>query len=141
MLPIYRLKMIYFTAQRSIFSDVSPVAPKNKFQSGCVDCLRLFQVLDNIRIFSKGGSSVSDVIEKAAGRITLYMSHLHRAVVQELRIGEYIDEMRRTETESSAVIILDYKMKLQQVRYRETSVELYGKRGMGWHGSVAIHRT
>lgn len=42
----------------------------------------------NIGIVVKVGTGVSSVIEEAAGRISLYMAHIHRAVVQERRIGE-----------------------------------------------------
>lgn len=64
-------------------------------------------MLDNIIIVSKGDTGGSDIIEEGAGRITLYMAHLHRAVVQERRIGEYIDYIRNAELGCSDFIILD----------------------------------
>lgn len=116
-----------------------PVDTGDKLQSGCVDILRQFQMLENIRTVAKGNSGVADVIEGASGRIKLFMSHIHCAVVQEGSIGEYIDEVRSNEPACSDVIILDFEMKFEPVRYRETSVEFYDNRCMRWHGYVNIY--
>lgn len=67
------------------------------------------------------------------------MDHPHRGVVQYRQIGAYIDEIRSAEIGSSTLIILDHKMKFEPVRYCNTSFELYGKRGIGWNGSVESH--
>ena len=38
----------------------------------------------------------------------------------------------------NAMIIIDFKMKYEIKSYRESTVEHYGKRGLGWHGMVII---
>lgn len=39
------------------------------------------------------------------------------------------------------MIRMDYKMKFEPVRYRESSMEFFGKRGMSWNGSVVLFRS
>ena len=38
----------------------------------------------------------------------------------------------------NAIIIIDFKMKYEIKSSRESTVEHYGKRGLGWHGMVNI---
>ncbi|KAJ0389468.1 hypothetical protein P43SY_011890 [Pythium insidiosum] len=35
-----------------------------------------------------------------------------------------------------AIVLIDFKMKLEPLYYREKTVEHYGKRGMTWHGAL-----
>lgn len=49
--------------------------------------------------------------------------------------------MHRGNPEQATIAILDYKMKFEPLRFRETSTEFYGKRGMSWNGSVVFHST
>ena len=41
---------------------------------------------------------------------------------------------------TAAVVYIDYKMKLDPIRHRESSAQFYGKRGMSWHGSAVFFR-
>lgn len=50
-----------------------------------------------------------------------------------------MEGVRAAQPGSSAVVLLDYKMKFEPVRFQETSIEFYGKRGMRWYNSVAIY--
>jgi hypothetical protein len=34
-----------------------------------------------------------------------------------------------------AFVLVDFKMKLKPIYYREKTVDHYGKRGMSWHGA------
>lgn len=71
----------------------------------------------------------------------LYSGHLHRAISKERKIAEYFRHVKEIPARTSAIVIMDYEMKLEQIRYRESSVEFYGKRGMIWLGAVVLlHR-
>lgn len=85
--------------------------------------------------------SVKYVIYNAALRFKLSCEHIHRAVAQENRIAEYFREFLERSAHTYAIIIMDYKKIFEPIRYSETSVELCGKRGISWHGSVVLfHR-
>lgn len=42
---------------------------------------------------------------------------------------------------SEALVVLDFKMKLEPMYYREKTVESYGKRGISWHGAMVQYFT
>lgn len=37
------------------------------------------------------------------------------------------------------MIIMDYKMKIKPISFRETYTEFYGKRGSSWQGAVLFY--
>lgn len=53
-----------------------------------------------------------------------------------------IEVMGNVANESSgtcAVVLMDNKMKFEAIRPRKKSSELYGKKGMSWHGCVVFY--
>ena len=58
------------------------------------------------------------------------MSHLLRCAVQQHKIGKIISDLHDTH----AHVLMDFKMKLEEIRYRETTEQDFGKRGMSYHG-------
>ena len=67
------------------------------------------------------------------------MGHVLRKRSQSQQIREkdkYIEEIcRQTKGKLvKAVVLMDFKMKFEAKSARESSVEHFGKRGMGWHG-------
>lgn len=54
--------------------------------------------------------------------------------VQNRRISENMKEGCTTEARTSVVIYMDYNMKFEPVRHRESTAQFYGKKGMSWKG-------
>lgn len=48
-------------------------------------------------------------------------------------------EMKGGEIGAEAVVYIDYKMKLEPVRYTETTTKFYRKKGMSWHGCAVFY--
>lgn len=99
-----------------------------------------FKVLKLIREALESVQSVTSVIDNAATRLELYYGRIHLVVAQENRIADYFWELRGRLARTFTIIIMDYKMKFETIRYREKSVEFYGQRGISWHDSVVILR-
>lgn len=47
--------------------------------------------------------------------------------------------VRRDSESFTAVILVDYKMKFEAIRYREKITEFFGKKGMSWQGAAVFH--
>ena len=41
-------------------------------------------------------------------------------------------------TNIDATLILDFKMKFESMSMRESTIEHFGKRGIGWHGCALV---
>lgn len=54
--------------------------------------------------------------------------------------SDYFSELRMRPARSCEIVIMGYKMKLEQITFRETSVEFYGKRGISWYETVVLFR-
>jgi hypothetical protein len=62
------------------------------------------------------------------------MGHILRVTNQRLAIS---NELEALQTKSLVVyIMIDYKMKMLPVYFREKTLEHYGKKGMSWHGAM-----
>ena len=77
------------------------------------------------------------VIDDCKDKILLYMGHRRRVINQRNRIAQVMDGME----EDTAYIILDYKMKFNALKFREKTVDHFGKRGMSWHGAMTYMKT
>lgn len=40
---------------------------------------------------------------------------------------------------SKVIVLLDYKMKFEPIRYREKTTEFFGKKGIAGHGAAIFH--
>lgn len=60
---------------------------------------------------------------------------LHRG-----KIEEYFRQNRERPAWSFAMIIMDYKIKLDPILFREAYVEIYRNRGMSWHETLVLFR-
>lgn len=67
-------------------------------------------------------------------KIMAWKCHIIRSVNQE----EGKQDAIRNLTSTSALLIIDWAMKFNQMRYREKRSEWYGKRGMSWHISSVV---
>jgi hypothetical protein len=86
-------------------------------------------------------SSVDDAlayIADTAEKFVLYQAHRTRVVNARQRIqsleNEAYKECEASRADGSiAIITIDWKMKFEAIRTRESSQHHYGKRGLGWH--------
>ena len=72
----------------------------------------------------------------AKEHILKWKSHIMRSVNPELEKQRVLTEL----DDSSVFLIMDWAMKLTQMKYREKQSEWYGKRGMSWHITSAVTR-
>lgn len=68
------------------------------------------------------------------------MVHKVRAAVQEERIKELFESAKSGDFEKRIIVFMDFKMKKEPERIRETQLQFYGKPGMSWHGSVVFYK-
>lgn len=61
--------------------------------------------------------------------------------MQHLEFGDAQQELIQAETETFAIVTMDYKMKYQLRMYREKSTDWHGQKGLSWHGGVVTYRT
>jgi hypothetical protein len=94
---------------------------------------------------SANSESVTDAlkfIEDSLQCFHLFQGHRLRVCNQQDGFStiddELIEECLRTKKDgTTAAIIIDWKMKFEDERFRESSMHNYGKRGSSWHEAVA----
>ena len=79
------------------------------------------------------------VIDGISEKFELYLGHQTRCQCQSMAISQMELDMKELCLRSrgstiNAIIIIDFKMKYEIKSSRESKVEHYGKRGLGWHG-------
>ena len=83
------------------------------------------------------------VIDGIKDKFRLFLAHQARCQCQSVAISLLEDDIKELCVQSKgkqikALIIMDFKMKFESKSSRETTVEHYGKRGIGWHGFAVI---
>lgn len=68
------------------------------------------------------------------------MGHDLRAKVQADRVRKKMEELKGTEGHSCAAYI-DFKMNFLPNRFRESSNQWFGNRGIRWHGAVKFYES
>jgi len=114
----------------------------------CIGCKHLFFFFQNLSsIFSETAAdrSVSIALQNCLLKAKLFMGHRVRVVNQQRAIKALYEEMKIHCIEKGfseiALIIIDFKMKLDPIYWREKTVDHYGKRGMSWHGALIQYYT
>ena len=79
------------------------------------------------------------VTNDCAKKFRLYMAHRVRCKNQSNAIDnikqDMIDRIKASNgSDVHALMIIDFKMKFEPLSARETTLDHYGKRGIGWHG-------
>lgn len=110
----------------------------------CKHCQELRLVMDEIEASIKNHSSNLYSSEQrddlmydfkaSKSKIFAWKCHIIRGVNQEQAKQEAI----RNLSSNSALIIIDWAMKFNQMRYREKQSEWFGKRGLSWHISSVV---
>lgn len=93
----------------------------------------------------KEDRSVSVALQNCLLKTKLFKGHRVRVVNQQRAIKALYEEMKIHCIEMGfsdiALIIIDFKMKLDPIYWREKTVDHYGKRGMSWHGALIQYYT
>ena len=110
----------------------------------CDRCDNLKTVLNNIdEAISQMLANNADVIEEltfvtnqAKQAIHAWKAHLLRNVNQDEARTDALDMLDDT----SVLLVQDWAMKFLPRKHRESQTDWFGKRGISWHITVAIHR-
>lgn len=100
----------------------------------CRECKTVFLVLK--KIASEFESRQEKVFDEISHKFFLFMGHSMRVWQQRHRITALYRKLRRRPELDTALIILDFKMKLEPLQHPEKTVEHFGKRGLSWHGAL-----
>ena len=122
-------------------------ANETKHSVTCVECRYPTYVCNRIlggiidKIDEDDGMSrdAINLIKSCSSKFRIFMGHRMRCTNQNEAINKLKDDMVKKLLESNgtdvcALMIIDFKMKFEPASARETSLEHYGKRGIGWHG-------
>ena len=82
------------------------------------------------------GKFYADIIENSFQKVLLYMGHSLRCKAQNIRIKQ----LQQRSQGDTIVLIMDYMMKFEEFRQRESSRDHYGKRGLVVHGGLVKYK-
>jgi hypothetical protein len=80
--------------------------------------------------------SFQSYAKKLFKNLDTYWTHKVRSIHEENVLQKLIDGLKPGE----CLIITDFKMKMQMLLYRESMVELFGKRGFPWLGFMFVRK-
>ena len=85
-----------------------------------------------------------NVIDSISEKFKLFLAHQVRCKCQSVAISAAEEDIKQTTINSGgknikALIIMDFKMKYGMRSTRETTIEHFGKRGIGWHGFAVVY--
>ena len=99
-----------------------------------------FQDLKSTVATTDINGSALPTLNNCYDRALLFMGHRIRVFNQQAAIQQIFDGMKtKCEIEGNcheAVVVIDYKMKMQAKYFRETQTLHFGKRGISWHGAM-----
>ena len=98
----------------------------------CKDCQMPFKFFHDLKNAVEG--SQHELLADCQSKVSLYMGHIVRVVNQRLAIKDELDQLQQHP--NRAYVVIDYKMKMIPVYFREKTLEHYGKKGMSWHGAM-----
>lgn len=85
------------------------------------------------------------VVEDCFHKFDLFMGHRLRVVNQQRNIHALFEAMKTScfnlNGKYEVLLVIDFKMKVEPLFFRETTAAHYGKRGMTWHGAMARYWT
>ena len=124
-----------------------------RHNSNCSACKFPFRMLQMLEGFVKlPETPVDDDVKLNASKVIgdtrhkykLFMGHVCRLRSQTRAIEAILDELSKQCIQSKGsfvrgVMIMDFKMKFEVLSSRESSLEHFGKRGIGWHGCALVY--
>lgn len=110
----------------------------------CEDCQSLKTTINDIEHALKGTlwTPYSDEQQQdllydfgcAQTDIFLWKSHILRSINQD----QAKQDLLKQNDHNTALLVMDWAMKFQQIKYREKQSDWFGKRGISWHVSTVI---
>lgn len=82
-----------------------------------------------------------EVFDTTTELLALHAQNFHRAIAQEARIWYYVSLLKWRPAKTSAIILMDYKMKFQPILYRESSLGFYRKLGIIFHCTLVLFKS
>eukprot|EP01031_Cornospumella_fuschlensis_P030653 gene30653-37038_t len=76
------------------------------------------------------------ITEKLERSLYLYVAHILRSAVEKGRMDKILANLQ----EDECLMIVDWKMRLLMMLYRESMVQYFGKRGLAWMGIMLVRR-
>lgn len=109
--------------------------------SNCMDCLKCFQVIENIHGYVEDSrDGVKEILDAAAMNFKFYMGRQVRCHLQHEVFEEVRQKMIEAPAEQLFIILMDCKMKYVPKMFRQKSTDWYGRNRMRWHGNVLTFR-
>ena len=111
----------------------------------CKECFRLACTCDeinskladeNVPLTEEQRARLQYDSNQATNAIHLWKAHLLRTIMQEKAKQDILVNLDR----ASTLIIMDWAMKFQAMKFRERMDDFFGKRGRSWHVTCAIKR-
>ena len=122
-------------------------ANETKHSVTCVECRYptyvcnriLDGIIDKVDEDDEMSRDAIKLIKSCSSKFRMFMGHQIQCTNQNEAINKLKDGMVKKLLDSNgtdvcALMIIDFKMKFESGSARETSLEYYGKRGIGWHG-------
>ena len=112
----------------------------------CIECKSLFSFYSRLHdtlVAIPAHASAIDIVDECSSKARLFTSHKLRVINQQTTIQGIKDTMKSlctiNKSSDKAIVLLDYKMKLEPIYYREKTSDHYGKRGISWHGAMIYY--
>lgn len=106
----------------------------------CRGCLTPFKVLNEVKSYVPvERADALHIIEDSRNKFIRYYAHLHRVKTQQAAIESTAEEIAREKLYGRVIMLADYKMKFEALRFREKTLEFFGKKGIFWHGIVVFY--
>lgn len=107
----------------------------------CSECNGVFKFLQQLRSESIDRTPViENIIENAGKKLEVFMVHIVRKHVKEEAIYDVFKWVRDGEPNARVIAFIDFKMKVEPQRYRESTIQYYGKDGMSLHGAAVFYK-
>lgn len=107
----------------------------------CSFCLIPFQFIQNVRAaMGVERTEAMAALNSARNKIFLYMGHHMRCYNQSRMVSEVFAQLASAPPGSAAVLLMDFRERIELIRLKEKVVEMHGRKGMSWHGTVAFMR-
>ena len=76
------------------------------------------------------------ILDECQQKVVLYMGYIVRVINQRQCIEKGINGIGKNKNKKRYWIVMDYKIKMVPVYFREKTLEHFGKKGMSWHGAM-----
>lgn len=109
--------------------------------SSCKLCLTPFQFIQNVQsAVGFDRPELTAALNSARNKTFLYMGHHMRCLNQGRTVSEVFLQLASYPPGSAAVLLMDFRERIELIRLKEKVVEMHGRKGMSWHGTLAFLR-